>query len=147
MIEQIITTAIALIVASVKFAITPIGMILSGSSIGETLITTYAGALIGTFAFFYGGKAIFSLWNRVFYKDKQRRKFTKGNRRLINIKHKFGLTGFVALVGILSIPVVAFILARFYKHDNMAIPAMLISLAIWTVSLTFITYWLKSYFI
>ena len=147
MLEQVVTTIIALLIASIKFAITPIGMILAGKGIGETLIITYIGALIGSFAFFYGGKAIFSLWDRVFRRNKERKVFTKGNRRLIMIKQRFGLTGFVALVGILSIPVVAFILARFYKHDKKAIPYLLLSLAVWTFSLTFITYAFKSFLI
>lgn len=147
MVEQIITTIIALLVASVKFAITPIGMILSGKGLGETLLTTYTGAVIGTFAFFYGGKAIFSMWDQTFRKNKQRRIFTKGNRRLIRVKQRFGLKGFVALVGILSIPVVAFILARFYRHDKKAIPYLLLSLAIWTISLTFLTFTIKNFFI
>ena len=145
MLEQVITTILALLIASVKFAITPIGMILAGKGIGETLITTYAGAIIGTFAFYFGGKGIFSLWDNLFRKNKERRIFTKGNRRLIKIKHRFGLSGFVALVGILSIPVVAFILARFYRHDRKAIPYLLISLAIWTISLTFLTYAFKDF--
>lgn len=133
----------ALLLASVKFAFTPPTMILAGQSIMETLLVTMAGGAIGAIAFFYGGKVIFEKWNDIFFKNKVRKKFTKGNRRLIRIKHKFGLVGICISVVILSIPVVAFVLARFYRHDRKALPYLIIVLCGWTILLTYGSFYLR----
>lgn len=133
----------AVILASLKFAMTPPAMIFADQTVGETLGITLMGGVIGSLAFFYGGKVIFQKWNDIFFKNKVRKKFTKGNRRLIKIKHKFGLVGICISVVILSIPVVAFVLARFYRKDKKAIPYLLISIAAWTIVLTYGSFYLK----
>jgi len=133
----------ALLLAALKFAITPPTMILAGKSIGQTLWVTLIGGIFGSVLFFFSGKAIFQKWNDIFFKNKVKKKFTKGNRRLIKIKHKFGLAGICISVVILSIPVVAIVLARFYKHDKKALPYLLIFVFAWTLILTYGSYYLK----
>ncbi|NND77490.1 MAG: hypothetical protein HKN39_04855 [Flavobacteriales bacterium] len=133
----------ALLLAALKFAFTPPTMILAGQSITETLLVTLSGATLGAIVFFYGGRVIFDKWNDIFFKNKVRKKFTKGNRRLIKIKHKFGLVGICISVVILSIPVVAFVLARFYRHDKKALPYLIFALFGWTILLTYGSFYLK----
>ena len=133
----------AILLASLKFGLTPPTMILAGQAVGHTILVTLVGGFLGSLAFFYGGKLIFQKWNDIFFKNKVRKKFTKGNRRLIKIKHKFGLVGICLSVVILSIPVVAFVLARFYRKDKKAIPYLLISLATWTIILSYGSFYLK----
>jgi hypothetical protein len=65
--------------------------------------------------------------------------FTKFNRRVIRIKHRFGLTGIAILTPIfLSIPIGAFLAERFYKDKKKVITYLSISAIAWCFVLYFI---------
>lgn len=65
--------------------------------------------------------------------------FTKFNRRVIRIKHRFGLTGIAILTPIfLSIPIGAFLAERFYKDKKKVILYLSISAIAWCFILYFL---------
>jgi hypothetical protein len=71
---------------------------------------------------------------------KPSRKFTRGNRLLIKLKHRFGLIGLAALTpAILSIPFGSIVMAKFFKHHHFAMPSLMIAVLLWSVLLTFLT--------
>ncbi|MEM7161495.1 MAG: hypothetical protein AAF487_03550 [Bacteroidota bacterium] len=128
--------------AAVKFLFTPPAMIYAGYGILVTFSTTMIGATTGAVTFFYGGKGIIAAWERLF-PPKKKKKFTKGNRRIIRIKQNFGLWGFCFTAVILSIPVAGILLAKFFSKGSKTIPVFIIVLAIWTIVLTTIFYFFK----
>jgi hypothetical protein len=93
----------------------------------ETLIYTNAGGLIGTFVFMYLSEFLIRIWKKYwpqFLKRNKRKKqvFTARNRRIVNIKRKYGLWGIIILNPVLlSIPIGSFLMVKYYglKMKNM----------------------------
>lgn len=129
--------------ASVKFLFAPPALIYLGYGVATTFITTMIGASAGAITFFYGGKGIIDAWSKLFPSKKEKKKFTKGNRRIIRLKQKFGLWRFCFAAVVLSIPVASILLAKFYSNGKKTIPVFIAVLAIWTIVLTLIFYFFK----
>ena len=67
--------------------------------------------------------------------------FTKGNRRIIKIKKRFGLLGISILTPvILSIPLGAFLAERFYKNKPKVILYLSVCTVFWSFAFYFIYY-------
>ncbi len=129
--------------AAVKFLFTPPAMITAGYGMVTTFVTTMIGASTGAITFFYGGKGILSVWRKLFPPKKEKKKFTKGNRRIIRIKQNFGLWAFCFTAVILSIPVASILLAKFYSNGKKSIPVFIAVLGIWTVVLTVVCFYFR----
>lgn len=112
------------------------------------LISSCTGAVFGTVVFTYFFAGILKWWDR--FKDKwfgsskhKKKVFTKFNRRIIVVKHRFGLLGIAILTPVLlSIPVGAFLAERFYKDKKKVIIYLSISGIAWC----FIFYFSFMYF-
>ncbi|MFO0356915.1 MAG: hypothetical protein ACK50A_08170 [Sphingobacteriaceae bacterium] len=121
----------------------------------KVFAVTVSGGFFGNVVFTFLSAALLKWWNN--FKDKQFgakkvKHFTKGNRRIIRIKHRFGLAGIAALTPILfSIPLGAFLAERFYKDKSKVILYLTISVVAWNVILYFVYYFfydsLKGWFI
>ena len=101
------------------------------------------GAVFGSVLFTYLFAGILKWWDKVkegMFSSKHPKKiFTKFNRRVIRIKHRFGLTGIAILTPIfLSIPIGAFLAERFYKDKKKVIIYLSISAISWCFVLYFI---------
>ena len=93
--------------AVVKFVITPFTIYATGKEniqFGEVVLTTGTGAAIGVLLFYYGGTYLFK-WTSHLKSKKKKPVFTKGRRRIVFIKNKFGLIGFIAISAIISVPI------------------------------------------
>ena len=106
------------------------------------LLSSCSGAIFGTVVFTYLSAGILKWWDKLkdkWFTSKHPKKiFTKSNRRVIRIKHRFGLTGIAILTPIfLSIPVGAFLAERFYKDKKKVITYLSISAIFWSVTLYF----------
>jgi hypothetical protein len=103
-----------------KFAATfPVAIYVMKMSVKETLIYTNLGGIIGAFIFLNFSGLIIKLWDLYRPEPRSHRKkkkiFTPANRRFIKIKTRYGLPGIVVLSpSILSIPVGAFLAAKYY---------------------------------
>lgn len=101
-----------------KFAATfPVAIYVMNMSAGETLLYTNIGGILGVFIFMSFSAFLIRTWDRyrLHFQKKKRLVFTPANRRFIKIKRKYGLWGIVILSPvILSIPVGAFLAAKYY---------------------------------
>ncbi len=144
------------LLASVKYVITfPFAMLI-GLNFLQTLISVTLGGIAGFFFFYhFSGFAIskfphirkflrkyipFSIrlkyrqlvvWRK---KITGERVFSKRNRFIVYFRSKFGLPGIIILSPvILSIPIGAFLLNKYYSKHKLARPYMVLSILSWTV--------------
>jgi hypothetical protein len=104
--------------ASWKFAaIFPVAIIVMKMSFAETMLYTNLGGIVGILIFTYFSRFLIYLGNKVLPKKTQKKHklFNKRNRRIVNIKVKYGLPGVVILSPVLlSIPIGSFLIAKYY---------------------------------
>jgi hypothetical protein len=139
--SQIIELASLLLFAGTKFAMAVGYMLLpiNNYSYLQIVITLITGGFIGVVIFYYTSGWINIQINRILPKKKKKNVFTKGNRRFINIKNKYGLIGISALTPILlSIPLGCFLASRFYADKKSTLPIMLAGILVWSIILPLI---------
>ena len=128
----------------------PAAVILFKFNFVKVFLVSCSGAIIGTVFYTYLSAGIINWWE--YYKIKKnlfrnKKVFTKFNRRIIYVKNKFGLMGIAALTPlILSIPLGAFIAERFYKKKSKVIIAISSWVLIWFVVFYFIYYYFYDFF-
>jgi len=123
----------SILLASVRYAVAfPLAVLQFHFSFMETIIYLNFGGALGVFFFAYLSGYINRWWNRVHRKrrikqvqnvhdkgtgtSKKKKVFTKRNRRIIYIKQRYGLAGIsIATPILLSIPVGAFLVVRYYR--------------------------------
>lgn len=143
------------LLATVKYVITFPFALLIGLNFVQTLIAVTLGGIAGFFFFYHlSGFAIKRLHHlktflrkhtprviRVKFRQLMNwRKevtgehvFSKRNRMIVKFRSKFGLLGIVALSPvILSIPIGAFLLNKYYSKHKLAKPYMVLSILSWT---------------
>ncbi len=113
-----------------------------GSNYVMALISSCTGAILGTVVFTYLSAGILKWWaklkERWFPSKKPKKNFTKSNRRVINIKRRFGLLGIAIITPvILSIPIGAFLAERFFKDKKKIIIYLSISGVFWCFTFYF----------
>jgi len=144
------------LLASVKYVITFPFALLIGLNFIQTLVAVTLGGIAGFFFFYYlSGFAIrkFHIAKTFLRRHTPRsirikfrqllnwrkkvtgeRVFSRRNRIIVSFRAKFGLLGIVALSPvILSIPIGAFLLNKYYSKHKMAKPYMVLSILSWTV--------------
>jgi len=102
-----------------------------------------SGGVFGSVLFTYVSDFLLKWWERYKHKHLKIKKkiFTKGNRRIIKIKHRFGLAGIAILSPVLlSIPLGAFLGDRFYKNKKKVIIYLCVSVIGWNFILYFLFY-------
>ncbi len=131
------------LLSSFKFAATfPIAVV--RLSYAETLLWTNIGGAFGVLIFSGISKMILGLWQHSFLKinpnkrkNKEKKTFTRRSRRLIRIKSKYGFPGIVLLNPvILSIPVAAFLVVRYYRHVKYKYFYLILGLVGWSLIYT-----------
>ncbi|MEY3398237.1 MAG: hypothetical protein RL220_831 [Bacteroidota bacterium] len=129
-----------------KFLVTPFVMIFNQEwSLGsehwswlETVLVTSSGAALGTFIFFHFGEYIFNWFAH--HLGKNKRIFTPLRRRIIRMKWKYGIKGLMLISGLISVPVASLVAAKFYRHDQNALPLMIAGFFFWSLVLTSLAY-------
>lgn len=130
--------------AATKFAMALGYMLLPTTdySYAEIVITLISGGTTGVIFFYYATGWLNVLINKILPQKKKKIVFTKGNRRFITIKNKYGLIGISALTPILlSIPLGCFLASRFYKGKSTTIPIMLAGIVFWAFILPLFRLW------
>ena len=143
------------LLATVKYVITFPFALLIGLNFIQTLIAVTLGGIAGFFFFYYlSGYAIkrFHFLKTLLRRHTPRpirikfrqllnwrkkvtgeRVFSRRNRLIVWFRSKFGLLGIVVLSPIiLSIPIGAFLLNKYYPKHKMAKPYMVLSILSWT---------------
>lgn len=131
---------ILFLLSGVKLLFTPIGAVSLPKlypSLFEIAYIASAGAMAGSTIFFFIGKGI----DKIGTKERKPGKkiFTKQNKRIINIKNKFGLFGMSMTIGIISVPIGSILVGKYYNTQKLAIPSLLISSIIWGFAVTYTT--------
>jgi hypothetical protein len=139
---QFISAALACTVSLSKIGI-PAVIAIYKSNYLLALLSSCTGAVFGSVLFTYLFAGILKWWDKLkegMFSSKHPKKiFTKFNRRVIRIKHRFGLTGIAILTPIfLSIPIGAFLAERFYKDKKKVIIYLSVSAIAWCFVLYFI---------
>ena len=137
-----------MLLASVKFLVAP-PVALFGLKVGvwETSIGMFFGGLLGVFTFYYTGSFFIKRGLKKRLENNKRaveagtelpKVFTRRNKQIVQIKRKLGVYGvvFIALPFV-SLPVEGILCAKFFRHDRRLIPLLVISVAIWSVILSF----------
>lgn len=143
------------LLATVKYVITFPFAILIGLNLQQTLIAVTLGGIAGFFFFYHlSGFALnrfhhlkiflrrhLPLSVRLKYRQlvtwrkgiTGERVFSKRNRIIVRLRSKFGLAGIIILSPvILSIPIGAFLLNKYYSNHKLARPYMVLSIISWT---------------
>lgn len=143
------------LLATVKYVITFPFALLIGLNFQQTLIAVTLGGIAGFFFFYhFSGFAIKRfhhvktfVWRfmphslRLKYrqlmawrkKNTGERVFSRKNRYIVKFRRNFGLPGIIILSPvILSIPIGAFLLHKYYSKHKMARPYMVLSIVSWT---------------
>ena len=140
-IETFISVALANTISLSKMGI-PAVIAVYGNNYFFFFFSSCSGAVFGTIIFTYLSAGIMKAWDNFkdkWFTSKQNKKvFTKSNRRIIKVKHRFGLTGIAIITPILlSIPIGAFLAERFYKEKKKVILYLSVSAIIWCFILYF----------
>lgn len=130
--EPITTAIIAALLASTRFTWGPLMTASSGFSYWETFFTALIGGTLGTFFYYYSAHYLY-LWLKKRAERKGNKKvFTKTNRKIIRVKHKFGIWGIALLTPpVFSIMIGTMVAYRFYKTQKSTIPILLVSVVIY----------------
>jgi hypothetical protein len=131
--------------AVVKFVITPFTIYATGKEsiqFGEVVLTTSTGAAFGVLLFYYGGTYLFK-WTSHWKTKKKKPVFTKGRRRIVHIKNKFGLVGFMAISVVISVPITSLLAAKFFKHNKFTPLWLILGYMIWSFILSSAAYYIK----
>lgn len=104
---------------------------------------TCAGGITGVIIFTNISAALMKWWHnakmRYFRNHRHPKIFTKGNRRIIRIKKRFGIWGIALITPIgLSIPVGTFIAERFYKDKKKVILVFSAAILFWHLTIYFL---------
>ncbi|MCB0763425.1 MAG: hypothetical protein R2815_13335 [Flavobacteriales bacterium] len=131
----------------VKFLFSGLVSYRLGNSFLETVLLTSAGGCAGTLIFYFTSARVLE-WFRLRHLRRMaerkaqglpaKRIFTRTNRLIVRVKRGYGLQG-LAVIGpaILSIPIGSVIAAKYFRHDRRTLPALLSSVLIWSVVLSF----------
>ena len=124
--------------AATKFAMALGYMLLPSTNYNylEIVLTLISGGSFGILVFYFFSNWINQLLNKLFKRKKPKKVFTKGKRRFITVKNKYGLIGISLLTPvILSIPVGSFLASRFFRHNKFTIPIMIAGVVFWAILL------------
>jgi len=130
----------------------PLAIIQFQFSFAETLLWTNIGGIVGVYFFAFLSEKLILWWNRTFRRSASgsstpgsngKRVFTRKKRRIVRIKSRYGLAGIaISTPFLLSIPVGAFLVVRYYRHSRTKFLYLIVSNVIWSVIYTgFYMFW------
>lgn len=138
--------------STIKFAMTfPLAVMQFNFGFFETILWTNVGGIIGIYFFAFLSERVIAWWNRTFRKkrlasgkkNREKKIFTKNNRRIIRIKQRYGLIGIAATTPfLLSIPVGTFLVVRYYRSSKFKFTCLITSNLVWSAIYTaFYMFW------
>jgi len=132
-----------LLLSAFKFLPCPSLAVVLGFNFWQTLLITVPGGIAGVIFFFLSSNFLMDrakarkAKKALEGKEVTIRKFTWLNKSLVRVKKKFGMLGIAILTPpFLSIPLGSIVMAKFFKHNRLALPILVVSVAFWGVVLT-----------
>lgn len=141
------------IISGIKFLFAPFVSIGYGFNYFQTVIFTTLGGIAGLFFFYYLSKWLIRLYfmicpvvisyfageeARIALQESQcrkpdRKKFTRKNKTIVNIRQKYGLIGIILLTPVLlSIPIGAFLAQKYYSRKSHILVYLSLSVLMWS---------------
>ena len=138
--QDIIPILFFLFLAGTKLLLAPASMLAAGFGVWKTIVVTYIGALLGAIVFYYFGVAIFSWWDNLMgNSEADRTVFTKKSRAMVAVKIRYGILGLASLAPIISIPISALIVAKFFPGNHKVVGIYALVLIPISIGLTFLS--------
>lgn len=132
-----------ILLSIIKFLFTPSTMIGLGYGFLETFVITASGAAIGVVTFYYCGELFFNWIESKRPYSFPKSKSSRGKRRLIKVKKKFGLRGLVFTCGLISVPLAALLAAKYFRDKKQTMMIMVAAFVCWAFLLTSLSYFIK----
>jgi membrane protein DedA with SNARE-associated domain len=133
--EEILKAIPVYFSSMIKFILGPVGGYAAGLALPTTVLTTVLGMMTVVLGFTYFGNWLKRTFFDRFFKNRKR--FTVGNRRFVNIWRKYGMTGVAALTPILLTPIGGTLLALSSgSPKEKIILYMFISAVVWSIILS-----------
>ena len=141
------------IISGIKFLFAPFVAIGYGFNYFQTVIFTTVGGIAGLLFFYYLSKWMIRLYFRlcpvvISYfggeearkalqesqcRKPNRKKFTRKNKTIVNIRKKYGLLGIILLTPVLlSIPIGAFLAQKYYSKRTNILVYLSLSVLMWS---------------
>jgi hypothetical protein len=148
----VIQIIITILSSAVKFAMTfPLAVMQFKFSFYETILWTNVGGILGIYFFAFLSEKAIVWWARLFRNKRadrnnnprEKKIFTKKNRRIIRIKQRYGLIGIaITTPFLLSIPLGTFLVVRYYKTSKVKFTYLIASNLVWSAIYTvFYMFW------
>ena len=127
----------AFLLSGIKLLFTPMGYAaVNVFPLLEIALICAAGGIFGSVIFYFVGKGLDKLGEK---KARTKKIFTNQNRRIINIKNNFGLFGTAMTIGIISVPLGAILVGKYFNKNKLAIPALISASILWSFLITYTT--------
>ncbi len=135
---------LAFLLSSVKLLFAPIGFVLDDAfPLIEIAIICALGGSTGSIIFFLMGKQL-NNFGKKGTEQKKNKVFSKKNILLVKIKNKFGLYGTAMTIGVISVPIGAILVGKYFGKEQKAIPVLIVASFIWSFAVTYVTFFIKS---
>jgi hypothetical protein len=142
-----------LLISGIKFFFAPLISIGYGFNYFQTVLITTVGGILGIIFFYFLSKwiirqyYIFSPYVHSYFtgekieksrrilknNSERKKKFTRKNRLIINIRNQYGYLGIILLTPVLlSIPIGAFLAQKYYSKKNNTLIYLSISIVLWS---------------
>ncbi|MBO7528327.1 MAG: hypothetical protein J6T37_00415 [Bacteroidales bacterium] len=121
-----------LIAATVKTFFAPAAGFAEGLSFGTTFAATAIGGIIGFLFFYYFFDAIFRVFKKNAKNNPSPRRM-KAARNIAKMRRKYPVWLFVLVLPITSIPVMAVIVRRYFRHDKQTFALSLLAVTLFAI--------------
>ena len=150
---QVLELIQVIIVSGIKFLFAPFISIGYGFNYLQTVIFTTLGGIAGLLFFYYLSKWMLRMYLRICpvvisyfggeeariamqasqCRKPDRKKFTRKNKAIVNLRNKYGLVGIILLTPVLlSIPIGAFLAQKYYPRKNSLLVYLSLSVLMWS---------------
>ena len=130
----------AILMSTFKLMVAPV--VFAGSNkypLIEIALYCALGGLVSAVVFFFVGKQLSKIGSNRKKKKKSGKIFSRKNIQIIKIKNKFGLYGMAMLIGVISVPLGALLVGRYFGKNKLAIPALIGAAFVWSFTMTYST--------
>ena len=131
--------------AVVKFLFLPwLMIIVSGKTYLETILVASSGAALGVYGLSFFSERLFRFLS---LRDRKRgkRQVTRGRRRVVKVKGRFGLLGLIALSALISVPVTTLLATKYFKHIRFMRLKLVVGFFVWANLLSLLALLIKHY--
>lgn len=133
-----------LLTSAIKFLPAPfLAVNVYGFKFGQAVLMTTAGGVLGILFFFFASGELMErarvrrMRRMAEGKEPRKRFFTRRNKLMVRIKQGSGIVGLAIITpAIISIPIGCVLAAKYFRKEAFTLPALLLSLFLWSLLLS-----------